>query len=59
MGTPFDRWVTLRAETEQARLDLIKTDLDVCMTFAAVAETAYSMGHREHAECALAKAEKG
>ena len=29
------------------------------MTFATVAETAYSMGHREHAERTLASAEKG
>ena len=29
------------------------------MTFATVAETAYSMGHREHAEQTLASAEKG
>jgi hypothetical protein len=33
--------------------------LGVCLTFATVAETAYSMGHREHAERALGKAEKG
>jgi hypothetical protein len=49
----------LRAETEQKRVDLIRTDLDVCLTFATVAETAYSMGRREHAERTLAKAEKG
>ena len=33
--------------------------MGVCLTFAKVAETAYSMGHRKHAERALAKAEKG
>ena len=33
--------------------------MDLCLTFAAVAETAHSIGHREHAERALAKAEKG
>jgi hypothetical protein len=49
----------LREQTEQARLDFIRTDLGVCMTFATVAETAYSMGHREHAERTLASAEKG
>ena len=31
----------------------------MCLTFATVAETAYSMGHREHAERTLASAEKG
>ena len=46
-------------ETNQLRLRFIKTDLDVCLTFAAVAETAYSIGHREHAERTIASAEKG
>ena len=41
------------------RLDFIKTDLGVCMTFAKVAETALSMGHREHAARTIASAEKG
>src|SRR5260370_36915910 len=59
MGTPFDRWVTLQDDFEEARLDLIRTDLDLCLTFATVAETAMSMGHREHAERTLARAEKG
>jgi hypothetical protein len=59
MGTPLDRWVTLRDDFEQARLDFIRTDLGVCLTFATVAETAYIMGHREHAERTLARAEKG
>ena len=49
----------LRDEIEQARLDFIRTDLGVCLTLATVAETAYSMGHREHAERTLASAEKG
>jgi hypothetical protein len=59
MGTPLDRWVTLRDDFEPARLDFVGTDLQVCLTLATVSETAYSMGHREHAERALAKAEKG
>jgi hypothetical protein len=41
MGTPFDRWVTLRDDVEQVRLDFIRTDLQVCLTFASVAETEY------------------
>lgn len=49
----------LRNETEQAHLDFIRTDLELCLTFATVAETAYSMGHREHAERTIANAEKG
>ena len=33
--------------------------MDVCFTLAKIVETAYSMGHREHAERTLAEAEKG
>lgn len=49
----------LRDETEQARLDFIRTDLGVCLTFATIAETEYRMGNRAHAERTLAVAEKG
>jgi hypothetical protein len=59
MGSPFDRWVTLRDEIDQALIGFIRTDLELLLTFAAVAETAYSMGHREHAERTIANAEKG
>jgi hypothetical protein len=59
VGDPFQESLRIRAKTEQARLDFIRTDLDLCMTFATVAETAYRMGHRAHAEQTLASAEKG
>jgi hypothetical protein len=59
VGDLFHENLRLRDEIEQARVDFIRTDLGVCMTFATVAETAYSMGHREHAERTLASAEKG
>ena len=59
MDDLFHENLRLRTLTEQARLDLIRTDLGVCLTFAAVAETAYSMGHREHAKRTIASAEKG
>jgi hypothetical protein len=58
-ASPFDRWTTLRDDIEQLRLDFIRTDLGVCITFATVAETAYRMGHWEHAERTLASAEQG
>jgi hypothetical protein len=57
VGEPVPR--RLQDEIEQARLDFIRTDLGLCLTFATVAETAYSMGQREHAERTLASAEKG
>jgi hypothetical protein len=49
----------LRTQFSQTRLDLIRTDLDTCLAFASIAETEYSMGHREHAAQTLGKAEKG
>jgi hypothetical protein len=55
----FHQSVRLRDEIEQARLDFIWTDLGVVLTFAAIVESEYKMGNREHAERTLAKAEKG
>jgi hypothetical protein len=46
-------------ETGQTQLDFIRTDLDVCFTFATVAETAYRIGNPENAKRPLAEAEKG
>lgn len=55
----FPESLNTQEKTDRARLNFIRTDLDVCLTFASVAETAYSMGHREHAERTVASAEKG
>jgi hypothetical protein len=57
VGEPLP-W-SLRDDIERSRLDFIRTDLGVCLTLATVAETAYNMGHREHAERTIASAEKG
>ena len=59
MGDSFHEILKLRVETNQALLDFIRTDLDLCLVFATVAETAHSMDHRAHAERNLANAEKG
>jgi Ser/Thr protein kinase RdoA (MazF antagonist) len=59
VGDLFHNNLRLRDETERARVDFIRTDLGVCLTLATVAETAYSMGHREHAKRTIASAEKG
>jgi hypothetical protein len=50
---------SLQENNERVRLEFIRTDSDLCLTFAAVAEMAYSMGHREHAERTIASAEHG
>ena len=59
MADLFEESLRLRAETNQTRLDLISTDLGVCLTLAAIVETEYRLGNREHAERTLATAEKG
>jgi hypothetical protein len=59
VGDLWHESVRLRDETDQALLDFIRTDLDLCLVFATVAETAYSMGRREHGERNIANAEKG
>jgi hypothetical protein len=55
----FHESLRIPAETDQALLDFVTTDLALCLTFAAVAETAYGMGRREHAERTIVAAEKG
>ena len=59
MASSFHDFSSLRDDTEQARLDFIWTDLETCLTFAALAETEYKLGNRDHAEQTLASAEKG
>jgi hypothetical protein len=59
VGDLFLESLRIQDETEQARINLIRTDLELCLTFATVAKTAFSMGHTEHAERAVASAEKG
>jgi hypothetical protein len=44
---------------EQARLDFIRTDLGLILTFATISQTEYKMGNWEHAERTLSEAEKG
>ena len=59
MGDLCHESLRIRDETSQALLDFIRTDLDLCLVFATVVETANSMGHRDHAERTIAAAEKG
>ena len=59
MGDLCHESLRIRDETDQALLDFIRTALDLCFVFAKVVVTAYSMGHRAHAEQTIASAEKG
>jgi hypothetical protein len=55
----FHEHLRLRTETDQLRLDFIRTDLWVCLTLARVAETYYDSGNGERASRTIASAEKG
>ena len=59
LALPSTDRVTLQDDIEQARLDFVGRDVQECITFATVAETAYSTGHQEHAARTIASAEKG
>jgi hypothetical protein len=54
-----DRFRRLEAESDQNRVDFLRTDLRACFTFADVALTQLQIGKRENAERALADSEKG
>jgi hypothetical protein len=47
----------LRAETQESPVSFLRTDLDVCSTFADIAEAELSM-NRQHALEAFSKAER-
>ena len=59
LGSPFHESLVLRTELERTRLDFIRADLELCLTFAAIADRSFKMGHRKNAERNLANAEKG
>jgi hypothetical protein len=49
----------LSSQADQDRLDLLRTDLDLCFTFADLIITELGLQDREAAEGLLAKAEQG
>ena len=58
MITPFDSFANLQAESDQHRLDFIKTELGLCFTFSIIAARKYETGNQESAEKSMANAEK-
>ena len=59
MDDLHEEGLRFRDKTEKARIDFIRTDLEALFTFASIVESAYTSGHREHAERTLAAAENG
>ena len=49
----------LRRQTEARRLELIRTDLDLCRTLTGIVESELAVNNHEHAAQTLARASKG
>jgi hypothetical protein len=58
-GNPFHESLLLRADFDRRHLDFIGADLELCLTFAAIADWSFKTGHQKNAERNLANAEKG
>ncbi len=56
LKTEADR---LKEESDKCRIQFLTAELDLCFTFASLAEGAQKRGHQEPAERALADAEIG
>jgi len=48
----------LQSQSDQNRIEFLRTELSACFTFASVAETEFNIGNNEHAQRAIADAEK-
>ena len=57
MSTPFDQFAKCQAESNEHRLDFIKTELLLCVTFSTIAARKYETGNQESAK-SMANAEK-
>ena len=47
------------AISNRNRIDFLRTELELCFTFASIAETEHKTGSPEHAKRSVADAEKG
>lgn len=54
----FDDSAHIQAETEQLRLDFIRTELETCRTFASLAATEFRIGDREAAQHCIRESER-
>ena len=48
----------LQSQSDQNRIEFLRTELSACFTFASVAETEFNIGNNEHAQRSIADAEK-
>lgn len=54
-----ERRTEQQLETAQAGIDFLKSELDLCFTFASLTDTRLQIGDHEAAEQSLADAQKG
>jgi hypothetical protein len=60
MSAPADPPNNAQPEpSDDSHVDFLKADLEICFTFATVAETKFRVGHSESADSALEKAQQG
>src|SRR5215831_1139879 len=58
MSDTADRWAELRSQSDNVRMEFLRTELAASFTFISLAETERSIGNDEHAKRAAADAEK-
>ena len=58
MGTPFDRYAILQAESDRHRVAFLMNELALCFTFSAIAAWKYKNGNQESAGRSMANAER-
>jgi hypothetical protein len=58
MVGPAERLEDLHGQTEQNRLNFLRTDVELCFTLGGIVETEHTMGDPQHAARTLALFEK-
>jgi hypothetical protein len=58
MSSPSDPYAALQADVDRHRVDLMETELALCLTYAIIAGQKYESGNEESAEEWMANAEE-
>ena len=58
MSVPPDPPAKLQADSDLNRVNFLKTELALCLTFSTIAARSYETGNRESAERSMANSEK-
>ena len=58
MSDTADQSADLESQSDQNRIEFLRTELAACLTFVSLAETERKIGNEEHAKHSAANAEK-